>query len=303
MGWVASPPLTRPARREFRIDRGSTSEWAEFDVNFATREYFSAMSIRLIEGRFFAAADDLSTGEAALINEALAQRYFPQGAVGRDLTDSRGRTTQITGVVRTRSYRAFEGSPQPMVYYPMSRSTTRGFFAAVRAHGGAVGVEREVLDVLRAAGKLKKLDVSSFDAHLSRGLAADRLIATLVGACGVIALGLAVIGVYGVMSDMVHRRTPAIGLRIALGAGPWQIIRTFVAVTLTPAFAGVIAGLYGAAVLVRFARSLMYGLPSIDAPLAATIVAGLSLLVVAALVPAARRALRVSPLLAFRDRA
>jgi putative ABC transport system permease protein len=189
-----------------------------------------------------------------------------------------------------------------MVYYPMSRTTARGFFAVVRAHSGAAGVEREVLDALSSAGKVRKLDVSTFDAHVSRGLAADRLITTLVAACGVIALGLALIGVYGVMADMVRRRTREIGLRIALGAGPWQIIRTFVGVTLTPAFAGVLTGLYGAGLMVRIARSLVYGLPAIDAPLAATVVAGLSLVILAALAPPARRALRVSPLLAFRDR-
>jgi hypothetical protein len=259
------------------------------------------MSIRLTEGRFFTAQDELSTAEVAMINEALAQRYFPNGAIGRDLTDGLGHAAEIIGVVRTRSYRAFEGSPQPMVYYPMSRSTAHGFFAAVRAHSGAVGVEREVLDALRPAGKVRTLEVSTFEDHISRGLAADRLIATLVAACGVIALGLAVIGVYGVMADMVRRRTREIGLRIALGAGPWQIVRIFVGVTLTPAFAGVVTGLYGAGLLVQIARSLVYGLPSIDAPLAATIVAGLSLVVTAALVPPARRALRVSPLLAFRD--
>ena len=88
---------------------------------------------------------------------------------------------------------------------------------------------------------------------------------------------------------------------MALGAGPWHIIRTFIGVTLPPAFAGVMTGLYAAALLVRIARSLVYGLPSIDAALAATVVAGLSLVVIAALVPPARRALRVSPLLALRE--
>jgi putative ABC transport system permease protein len=117
-----------------------------------------------------------------------------------------------------------------------------------------------------------------------------------------IALLVGGIGVMAIMMVSVTSRTREIGLRIALGAGPWQIIRTFIGVTLTPAFAGVLTGIYGAGLIVRIARSLVYGLPTIDARLALTVVAGLSLIVVAALVPPARRALRVSPLLAFRDR-
>ncbi len=301
VGWASSAPLTRSARREFRIERGATSEWAEFDVNFATREYFQEIGMPLIDGRLFTADDEVSGADVAIVNDALVQRYFPGAAVHHDLTDALGHTVEIVGVVHTQSYRAFEGSPQPMIYYPMSRSTALGFVAAIRAHSGAIGVEQEVLDALRLAGKVRQLDVSTFDEHISRGLAVDRLIATLVATCGVIALCLAVIGVYGVMADTVRRRTREIGLRMALGAGPWHIIRTFAGVTLTPAFAGVTTGLLGAGLIVRIARSLVYGVPTIDAWLAAMVIAGLSMVVIAALVGPARRALRVSPLLALRQ--
>jgi putative ABC transport system permease protein len=300
-GWTSSPPLTRPARREFRIDRGSTTEWVDFEVNFATREYFWVMSIPLIDGRLFTAEDELSGAEAAIVNDALVQRYFTGAAVGHTLTDADGHTVEIVGVVRTQTYRAFEGSPQPMVYYPMSKSTARGFFAVVRAASGTVGLEQDVLKTLKSAGKVRKLEVSIFDAYLSRGLAADRLIATLVAACGAIALALAAIGVYGVMADLIHRRTREIGLRIALGASPWRIIRGFTGLTVMPAAGGVTAGLIGAGLLIRIARSLVYGVPSIDGYLVATVVAGLWVVVAAALLPPVRRALRVSPLLACRD--
>jgi len=301
VGWASSAPLTRSARREFRIERGATSEWAEFDVNFATREYFQEIGMPLIDGRLFTADEEVSGADVAIVNDALVQRYFPGAAVHHDLTDALGHTVEIVGVVHTQSYRAFEGSPQPMIYNPMSRSTALGFVAAIRAHSGAIGVEQEVLDALHLAGNVRQLDVSTFDEHISRGLAVDRLIATLVATCGVIALCLAVIGVYGVMADTVRRRTREIGLRMALGAGPWHIIRTFAGVTLTPAFAGVTTGLLGAGLIVRIARSLVYGVPTIDAWLAAMVIAGLSMVVIAALVGPARRALRVSPLLALRQ--
>ena len=103
------------------------------------------------------------------------------------------------------------------------------------------------------------------------------------------------------MADLIGRRTREIGLRIALGASPWRIIRGFAGVTLRPALGGITAGLIGAALLVRIAQSLVYGLPAIDANLVATVVAGLWVVVGAAFIPPARRVLRVSPLLAFRD--
>jgi predicted permease len=301
-GWVAVPPLTRPPRRQFRIDHGATSEFVEFDVNFASPRYFSAMFIPVVDGRFYTADDEAAQAEVAIVNEALAQRYFADRAVGHSLTDALGRTVEIVGVVRTRSYRAFEGPPQPTVYYPMSRATARGFYAVVRSRDDALNMEHDLLDVLRSAGQTTKLEVLSFDTHVSRALATDRLIVTLVAACGVFALGLALMGAYAVLADMVRRRTREIGLRIALGAGPWQIIRLFVVSTLAPVFAGVTAGVLGAELIVRVGRSLVYGVPSIEATLLVTVGAGLSSIVIAVLVPPARRSLRVSPLLTLRER-
>jgi ABC-type antimicrobial peptide transport system permease subunit len=166
---------------------------------------------------------------------------------------------------------------------------------------GASGLEQNVFHALESAGKVKKLEVSTFDAHLARGLTTDRLIATLVAACGAIALARAAIGVYGVMADLTRRRTREIGLRMALGASPWRIIRDFAGATLTPALGGITAGVISAGLLVRIAQSLVYGLPSIDGYLVPSVVTGLWVVVIAALVPPARRVLRVSPLLAFRN--
>ncbi|MBW8839919.1 MAG: ABC transporter permease, partial [Gemmatimonadetes bacterium] len=118
VGWASSAPLTRSARREFRIERGATRELAEFDVNFATREYFQEIGMPLIDGRLFTADDEVSGADVAIVNDALVQRYFPGAAVHHDLTDALGHTVEIVGVVHTQSYRAFEGSPQPMIYYP-----------------------------------------------------------------------------------------------------------------------------------------------------------------------------------------
>src|SRR6185503_18700210 len=124
-------------------------------------------------------------------------------AVGSMLTDVSGSSVRIVGVVRTRSYRALEGSERPMVYYPMSRSIARGFYAAVRARGQPAGFDGELAQTLAAAGRTTKLEVTTLDALLARALAPDRMIAALIAACGALALALAAVGVYGVMADLV----------------------------------------------------------------------------------------------------
>ena len=117
-----------------------------------------------------------------------------------------------------------------------------------------------------------KLDVLDFQVYLTRGLASDRLIGTLIGACGGIALSLALIGVYGVMVDAARGRRREFGLRAALGAGPPDIVAALVGSNLTPAVAGIAAGVTVALLLSRLAASFVYGLPGIDAVLVAEIV-------------------------------
>ena len=300
-GWVAVPPMGRTVRREYRLERGATSEAIDLDINFATPEYFLVMSIPLIEGRHFKLIDDRSQTDVAVVNDALAQRYFAGRAVGRTLTDPSGRTVEIVGVVVTRSYRAFEGAQRPMIYFPMSRATSRGFYAAVRGRNDAPDVERDVIATLDVAGGATKLEVMRFDAFVRRALAPDRLVGTLVAACGALSLGLAVVGVYGVMNDGVRRRRREFGLRAALGATPPHIVRTLLGWSLAPALGGVAWGVAGAFILTRLARSIVFGLPRIDAALLAAIVALMLLVVLGSVAAPIRQALRVSPLVALRE--
>jgi predicted permease len=299
-GWVTTPPLGRPVRQQFRIEQGAVSELVDVDVNFASADYFRAMYVPAIEGRLFGPRDDGLGADAVIVNEALALRYFAGRATGQSLIAADGRTVTIIGSVQTRSYRTFEGAQRPMVYFPISRSISHVFYAALRLRPDAIDGERDIAATLAAAGDAK-LEVLGFQAFLARALAPDRLIGKLVGACGALALGLAVIGVYGVMLDAVRRRRREFGLRAALGARPAHIVVALVGSNLTPAAAGIAGGVGGALLLSRLAASLVYGLPPIDALLVAEIVFLLLLVVLASVAGPARRAVKINPLIALRQ--
>ena len=300
VGWVTTAPLGRTAQRSYLISRGPAVEPVDIDINFATREYFRVMYMLVIEGRTFTPAD--GTGEhddVAIVNEALEQRYFAGMAVGQSLTSADGRSIEIVGVVRTRAYRAFEGASAPMVFLPMTRTSARAYTAVVRSRDPRAGTKTRA--ALERAGPPKSVEVLAFDAYLSRALAPDRLIARLAGACGLASLALAVIGVYGVLGDMVRRRTREIGLRLALGASPRQVLQGVLGAGLVPAGAGIVAGVCGAEVAIRLARSFVYELPVLDAGLVAGIIALLVAIVAAAVAPPALRAIRVNPAIVLRS--
>jgi putative ABC transport system permease protein len=300
VGWIAVPPLATPVRQQFRIQRGDLTELVDVDVNFASADYFRAMYIPPIEGRLFGPEDERPDANVVIVNDALALRYLAGRATGQSLVAANGSTVTIIGSVQTRSYRTFEGAQRPMVYFPMSRSIARVFYAAVRFRPEATRPDRDVAATLAAAGSAK-LDVRDFQVYLTRALAADRLIGTLIGACAGISLSLALIGVYGVMIDAVQRRRREFGLRAALGAGPAHIVAALVGSNLTPVAAGIAAGVTGALLLSRLAGSFVYGLPGIDAVLIAEVICSLVLVVLASVAGPARRAVKVSPLLALRQ--
>jgi hypothetical protein len=301
-GWVAIPPRGRPAKREYQIQRGPLTELIEVDVNFASAGYFQAMFIPTIEGRLLKPEDENSGHDVVVINEALAQRYYAGRALGRTLTDTEGRSAEIVGVVQTRSYRAFETVQRPMINFQISRAKSRGFYAVFRSHSGTEQqMDRDVLAALTTLGGTTRLEVLPFEAFVARALATDRLIGTLIGACGAIALALAVVGVYGVMIDAVRRRRREFGLRAALGAGPADLVRVLLGGTLAPAVAGIGAGVGGAWILSRLVQTVIFGLPVIDLALVTTIVLLMAAVVAAAVIGPARQALRVSPLVALRE--
>lgn len=301
-GWVATLPVGRSTSQLFELEagRGGLTERLEADFNVASAGYFRAMRIPLVEGRLFDDGDRALSTPVIVVNDILARRYFGATAVKHKLRAA-GVTYEIVGVVRSGKYRTLQEAPEPMVYFPLSQRHQPYMHIVVRTALSPDAVVAALPNVLRSLDD--GVDIGrtlTFEQHLAEALTLDRILTTIVAACGVAALILATIGVYGVVGDAVQRRTPEIGLRVALGARSSQILRLVFSEGLPLTMAGCGVGIVAAVALARLARSFVHALPSVDIASLAVVPVALLLVVVGAAALPTRRALRVSPTIALR---
>jgi predicted permease len=302
VGWAAVPPLGTNSVRQYAIQAGARAlDRVDLNVNVVTPGYFGTLDIDLIAGRLFDARDGALADPVAIVDDVLARRYFGVSAVGQHLLAAGGESITIVGVVKSMRYRTLQEPPQPTVYLPYSQEHLPCGFLFARTSTPA----QHMLALVR--GKLGALDagvtitrMTTLQQHLSEAVAIDRLTVTLVGVCGVIAMLMAMAGVYGVMSDAVLRRTREIGLRVALGAGRPQVVRLVFAEAVALTLAGIVLGLLAALGLERVADSFVHGLPGLTARTLASAPAMLAAVVVIAAIAPLRRALAVSPTIALR---
>jgi predicted permease len=233
----------------------------------------------------------------------MARRFWPgQDAIGKQFQLTRPRVSvEIVGVVRDGKMRNFREEARPGFYLPLDQHYCPQMTLEVRTASdpagmlGAVRREVQALDKDLPLGEFRTLKT-----HLSSALSQERMTAALLSALGLLALVLAAIGLYGVISFSVAQRTREIGIRVALGAQSSQVLRVVLRQGMFLTLIGLGIGLAAAAVLTRFASSLLYGVSPTD-PLT---FAGISLLLlvvalVASYIPA-RRAARVDPMIALR---
>jgi ABC-type antimicrobial peptide transport system permease subunit len=295
-------PVGRATVQRFDMPAGAGStESVELEVNVVSPDYFRTLHIPVIDGRPFTGDDGALTKPVVVVNDILAGRHFRSRAVGGTLVDREGTAYEIVGVVRTGRYRTFQEAPEPMVYFPLAQSDPTYMHLVVRTAGDPRPTLPLLAKVLETSDE--GVDIRwtmTFDDHLREALSLDRLTTTVVVACALAALALATLGVYGVMSDVVRRRTSEIGLRVALGASTLQVIRLVFGEGLHLTVAGAIAGIVSAVLLARLGRSLVDGLPQLDPASLAVVPIALMLVVVGAAVLPALRALRISPTVALR---
>jgi predicted permease len=302
VGWAVAAPLRRGTLRQYSIHTGAgTGDRVDLYVNVVTPGYFATLGISLVEGRFFDEGDRTLTEPVAIVDELLARNHFGARAVGEHLVDPDGERLRIVGVVRSGRYRTLQESPQPTVYVPLAQEylPCGVLFVRTASDPGA--------QMPRIVAELKKIDraatitqTTTLEQHLADALVVDRLATTLVGLCGIIALVMGAIGVYGAMSDAVLKRTREIGLRVALGAGRRQIVTLVTTEAICVTAAGVFVGVAGALAIERIAITLVHGLPALDVVTIVRAPAVLALVVAAAAALPLRRALSVNPGVALR---
>jgi putative ABC transport system permease protein len=281
------------------------------DYDFITPGYFNAMGVALVAGRQFSASDSAGTTPVAVVSETVARRYWPRSnPVGRHLTiqarvysgQSAGASQplEIVGVVKdVRNDDLWE--PGQDIYVPYFQHPVPSVFLVVRTAVPPLSVVPAVRDAVRTLDKeLPVNDVSTMSEIVANTYGFIRFPMTLLWIFAAFALVLSAVGVFGVMSYAVSRRTQEMAIRMALGAGRRDVLRLVLRQGLSITMLGVAVGIVTALALSRVMAGYVYGIRATD-PLtfaaAALVLIGVSLL--ACYVPA-RRATRVDPIMALR---
>ena len=282
-----------------------------------TPDFFATMGMRMRLGRALTNADGPTAPKVAVVNEAFSRMFFAgANPIGRHFGwGDNGTEIEVVGVVADARFDDPQDAPAAMFYLPMfqrtGRSDNEGMRAQtvsmyandveIRALGNPLAIEQSVRAVLaEAAPNIPVVRVESFDQQIARSLTQERLITNLAAGFGVLALFIACIGLYGLMTYVLGRRTREFGLRKALGAQTGGILRLALGQGISLVVAGVVLGLAGAFAASRLFASLLFN----TAPNDVLSYAGAAVLltvigIVASYIPA-RRAARVDPMVALR---
>jgi putative ABC transport system permease protein len=287
--------------------RPSTDRSDQPTANFGSvsGRYFDAMGVPLIAGRSFAESDGPKAAGVAIASVAMARKYWPgENAIGKRIrfeSDAKAPWVAIVGVVGDVRQLGLEQSPPPILYIPYRQFTLPFMNVVVRSTASSGTVSAILRTALTSVDpELPFGELTTLQGVLDRSVDQPRFRATLLMSFAVAALILAAVGVYGLMSYSVASRTREIGIRMALGAQPRQVLGSVIREGLVLALAGVGIGLGAAFLSMRVIASFLFGVGAGD-PL--TFAAVASLLLVVALAASyfpSRRALRVDPMAALR---
>ena len=272
----------------------------------ASPRYFSVMGIPLLRGRLLNDYDSFSSAPVALISEALAKRYFPnEDPLGRHLTfgfPANGIVSrEIVGIVGDVHDVSLGKGPGPMLYVPYDQAPLFGGEVVVKSTLSPSAVVGAIRKATSGIDKnLPLTDIMSLPEALDASVAQPRFRTLLLALFGVVALVLAAVGIFGVISYSVSRRTHELGIRMALGAQPGLVLSMILRETLTLTLIGIAIGIPCAAAAARLIKRLLFNVPLYD-PMTLALVSLVLVTVgtLASYIPA-RRAMKVDPLIALR---
>jgi predicted permease len=229
--------------------------------------YFKTMGIPLQDGRDFSVQDDKEHPEVAIVNETFARAYLGGNAVGRRISRSsaNGPFIQVVGVAKDGKYLSIGESPRPMIYFPLLQSYESSVTLVAHTdqdpRSALAAIRSEIGQLDRA---LPLYDVETVSEQLGLVLFPARLAAVMLGAFGFLALVLAAVGIYGIVSFASRRRIREIGIRVALGASRSRVVLLVIRRALALVSIGLAVGLAGAFALTRFLSGILYGVSATD---------------------------------------
>ena len=289
------------------VPPGQNGPWG--DVRIVSPEFFNALRIPLRRGRYFDAQDTRSSPQVTIIDDEFARKYFTGvDPIGKRITfgaaPGKRDSTWITivGVVGHAAHEGLDAERRIQYYFPVSQVGLRNMTVAARTVGNPAAVLPALRQAVRSIDpNLPLSGVNTMDKLVESSVGQRKLSMMLLGLFSAIAMVLASIGIYGVMSYSVAQRTRELGIRMALGAVRSRVLLLVVGQGMTLAGAGVAIGLVGAFGLTRLLTSQLFGVGATDPSTFALVSALLiAIALVATLVPALR-ATRVDPVVALRD--
>jgi predicted permease len=300
------PPNRSRMSTSFSMPDSRTGQPVEHQMGLLnpTPGYFEALGIRVLAGRTFSQADGPDGPEVVILSSSAARRLFGQfDVVGRTLPISRkDAPVTIVGVVGDVKYFGLDEAPRDTVYVPFSQYPFRNMVLVARTLGDPRQLAGSLAAVVHRVDREVTIGpVRTLEEVVAEAVALPRLRTTLLATLAGLALILAVVGLYGVASYAIALRTVEIGVRMALGAEPWQVVAMIVRESLRLALTGAAVGLCGAFLVTRTLSGMLYGVTPRDTPSFLLAAAVLVLVTAGASFLAARRAAQVDPLAALRS--
>jgi predicted permease len=300
----STPVLGSIAGLHYRLDvigRAPTKEGRAARVNQVGANFFETIGIPVVRGRLFDPRDHAAASGVVVVDQTLADQFFPgEDPIGRRIKLNNGER-EIVGVVRDVQQATMRALPVPTAYVPYAPGAPGAAHFAVRTAGDpsaiAPAIRAAVKDMER---NLPVANVRTQERQIESMVSQERSFARLTTFFGGLALALVCIGLYGLMSYAVVRRTGEIGLRMALGALPGHVLRMVLRESLALVLLGVALGIGGALAAVRLVANLLYGLSPTDAATYSVVTLLLVGVALAAAFIPARRAAKIDPMVALR---